>query len=289
MLKIKNVSLFLCIICFFYMIFEIIMNTQLTKLSVYYDISRLIFFVPISYYFFRNIKFKKYFKVKQKMSFIEIIYFWALISVSILLINFFTRILGINIISKVSSSIINDNHWKILIIIDIMINTIIRPFLEEIVFRGVIMNDLKKYGYKVAIVINSILFGLIHYNINNTGQYIVLGIIFSYIAYKYSLKYSILLHILCNIPSVMSIIFYINRDSYSTEALLSYSGLLVIILFLFLILGLIRKKYKEIFSIFKLNNEDRKNIAEFVKNNGLYLFVILVIVISNLLFNYKLF
>ena len=289
MLKIKNVSLFLCIICFFYMIFEIIMNTQLTKLSVYYDIFRLIFFVPISYYFFRNIKFKKYFKVKQKMSFIEIIYFWALISVSILLINFFTRILGINIISKVSSIIINDNHWKILIIIDIMINTIIRPFLEEIVFRGVIMNDLKKYGYKVAIVINSILFGLIRYNINNTGQYIVLGIIFSYIAYKYSLKYSILLHILCNIPSVMSIIFYINRDSYSTEALLSYSGLLVIILFLFLILGLIRKKYKEIFSIFKLNNEDRKNIAEFVKNNGLYLFVILVIVISNLLFNYKLF
>ena len=289
MLKIKNVSLFLCIICFFYMIFEIIMNTQLTKLSVYYDIFRLIFFVPISYYFFRNIKFKKYFKVKQKMSFIEIIYFWALISVSILLINFFTRILGINIISKVSSIIINDNHWEILIIIDIMINTIIRPFLEEIVFRGVIMNDLKKYSYKVAIVINSILFGLMHYNINNTGQYIVLGIIFSYIAYKYSLKYSILLHILCNIPSVMSIIFYINRDSYSTEALLSYSGLLVIILFLFLILGLIRKKYKEIFSIFKLNNEDRKNIAEFVKNNGLYLFVILVIVISNLLFNYKLF
>ena len=289
MLKIKNVSLFLCIICFFYMIFEIIMNTQLTKLSVYYDIFRLIFFIPISYYFFRNIKFKKYFKVKQKMSFIEIIYFWALISVSILLINFFTRILGINIISKVSSIIINDNHWKILIIIDIMINTIIRPFLEEIVFRGVIMNDLKKYSYKVAIVINSILFGLMHYNINNTGQYIVLGIIFSYIAYKYSLKYSILLHILCNIPSVMSIIFYINRDSYSTEALLSYSGLLVIILFLFLILGLIRKKYKEIFSIFKLNNEDRKNIAEFVKNNGLYLFVILVIVISNLLFNYKLF
>ena len=289
MLKIKNVSLFLCIICFFYMIFEIIMNTQLAKLSVYYDISRLIFFVPISYYFFRNIKFKKYFKVKQKMSFVEIIYFWALISVSILLINFFTRILGINIISKVSSIIINDNHWKILIIIDIMIDTIIRPFLEEIVFRGVIMNDLKKYGYKVAIVINSILFGLIHYNINNTGQYIVLGIIFSYIAYKYSLKYSILLHILCNIPSVMSIIFYINRDSYSTEALLSYSGLLVIILFLFLILGLIRKKYKEIFSIFKLNNEDRKNIIKFVKDNALYLLVILVIVISNLLFNYKLF
>ena len=49
------------------------------------------------------------------------------------------------------------------------------------------------------------------------------------------------------------------------------------------------KKYKEIFSIFKLNSGDRKNIIKFVKDNALYLFVILVIVISNLLFNYKLF
>ena len=66
--------------------------------------------------------------------------------------------------------------------------------------------------------------------------------------------------------------------------------LLIFLQFLMLIKIFIKnKKYKEIFSIFKLNNEDRKNIAEFVKNNGLYLLVILIIVISNLLFNYKLF
>lgn len=66
-------------------------------------------------------------------------------------------------------------------------------------------------------------------------------------------------------------------------------GIFTVVLIIIFIIGLIRRKYKEIFSIFKLNNGDRKNIIKFVKDNALYLFVILVIIISNLLFNYKLF
>ena len=57
----------------------------------------------------------------------------------------------------------------------------------------------------------------------------------------------------------------------------------------FFISGLIKKSYKDIFLVFKLSDEDRKNVAGFLKNNGLYLVVILVIVISGLLLNYKLF
>ena len=284
----KDISLILCVIYFSYLIFKIFIQKEIVrtdnsilKIMYFFRIDKLLFCVPIFYYFIKTNRENKYFKVNKKLNITDFITYFALI----FYINIFLNL--------IISFVINIEGQKFIvqrpIYTDIIYAICIAPVLEEIVFRGVIMNDLKKYGYKVAIVINSILFGLIHYNINNTGQYIVLGIIFSYIAYKYSLKYSILLHILCNIPSVISIIFYINRDSYSTEALLSYSGLLVIILFLFLILGLIRKKYKEIFSIFKLNNEDRKNIIKFVKDNALYLLVILVIVIYNLLFNYKLF
>ena len=284
----KDISLFLFIIYILHLTFMIFVNnkisiidSQIFKYVYMFRIHRWILSFPIIYYFVKTYKKYEYFKTNEKFNIKDFNTYFALAfyvgNLSNLLIVSMFKFKG-------RTPLINEPLY-----IDVIMAVFVAPILEEIVFRGVIMNDLKKYSYKVAIVINSILFGLMHYNINNTGQYIVLGIIFSYIAYKYSLKYSILLHILCNIPSVMSIIFYINRDSYSTEALLSYSGLLVIILFLFLILGLIRKKYKEIFSIFKLNNEDRKNIAEFVKNNGLYLFVILVIVISNLLFNYKLF
>ena len=223
------------------------------------------------------------------MSFIEIIYFWALISVSILLINFFTRILGINIISKVSSIIINDNHWKILIIIDIIINTIIRPFLEEIVFRGVIMNNLRKYGIRVAIIINSLLFGLSHYNVEMIIPAFLTGIIFSYVACKYSIKYSILIHFLLNTITQILQVIILSKIEMSIVVFGLFLLFLIIFLLIFFIIGLAKGRYKEIFFILKLNVEDRKKLVEFVKNDFLYMLIIFVIVISNFLFNYKIF
>ena len=54
---------------------------------------------------------------------------------------------------------------------------IIAPIIEEMIFRGVIMNDLKEYGYKTAIIINSVLFGLAHTEIEKVIITIFLGIL----------------------------------------------------------------------------------------------------------------
>ena len=111
-----------------------------------------------------------------------------------------------------------------------------------------------------------------------------IGIVLSYVAYRYSIKYSILMHILIN---MISEIPEIGEASLLIFVLIAVF-LLICYLFFF-ISGLIKKSYKNIFLVFKLSDEDRKNVARFLKNNGLYLVVILVIVISNLLLNYKLF
>ena len=160
----------------------------------------------------------------------------------------------------------------------------VAPILEEIVFRGVIMNNLKKYGIKTAIISNSILFGLSHYNIDMIIPAFFIGIVLSYVAHKYSIKCSILMHILINMIS--------ETPEIGETSLLIFviiAVFLIIFYLFFFISGLIKKSYKDIFSIFKLNNEDRKNIVEFLKNNGLYLLVILAIAVSSLLLNYKLF
>jgi len=160
----------------------------------------------------------------------------------------------------------------------------IAPVLEEIIFRGVIMNNLKKYGIKTAIISNSILFGLSHYNIDMIIPAFFIGIVLSYVAYRYSIKYSILIHILINMFS--------ETPEIGEASLLIFVIIAVFLLICYLfffISGLIKKSYKNIFLVFKLSDEDRKNVAGFLKNNRLYLVVILVIVISGLLLNYKLF
>ena len=188
--------------------------------------------------------------------------------------------IGYNNESKI---IYNYESTTYYIITNIILSSLIAPILEEIIFRGILMNNLMKHGYKVAIIMNSVLFGFYHININAIGRVILAGIILSYITYRYSLKYSIKLHIILNI------IANLGKYSYYNDYIMIAMGIFTVVLIIIFIIGLIRKKYKEIFSIFKLNNGDRKNIIKFVKDNALYLFVILVIIISNLLFNYKLF
>ena len=115
------------------------------------------------------------------------------------------------------------------------------------------------------------------------------GIIFSYVACKYSIKYSILIHFLLNtITKILQLIILSKIEMFIVIFGL-FLMLLIIFLLIFFIIGLAKGRYKEIFFILKLNVEDKKKLAEFVKNDFLYLLIIFAIVVSNFFFNYKIF
>ncbi|KFI46934.1 CAAX protease self-immunity [Bifidobacterium bohemicum] len=81
---------------------------------------------------------------------------------------------------------------------------IVSPVCEELVFRGAILRTLRQYGEMFAIVTSSVLFGLGHMNIYQLPV-IFSGLLFGYVACRYSIKYSILLHIVINILASLSI------------------------------------------------------------------------------------
>jgi len=171
--------------------------------------------------------------------------------------------------------------------IDMIMTVCVAPILEEIVFRGVIMNNLKKYGIKIAIIVNSVFFALSHYNIEMIIPAFFTGIIFSYVTYKYSIKYSILIHFFLNVITKTSQVLILLRIEILLILVGLFSAFLIIFLLVFFIIGLLERKYKEIFSIFELSVENRENMIVFFKNNVLYLLVIFAIVVSNLVFNYR--
>ena len=77
---------------------------------------------------------------------------------------------------------------------------ILSPIIEEMMFRGVMLNKLRRYGDKVAIITTAILFGLFHANFSQFFYAVALGMIFAYVALKTgTIKYSIILHIVVNI------------------------------------------------------------------------------------------
>ena len=281
----KDSFLILFIIYILHLIFMIFVNnkisiidSQIFKYVYMFRIHRWILSFPIIYYFVKTYKKYEYFKTNEKLNAKDFSVYFAL---AFWIGNFFSFLIVLMSSHKGRTPVVAIYES---LYTDIIMTVFVAPVLEEIVFRGVIMNNLKKYGIKTAIIFNSILFGLSHYNIDMIIPAFFIGIVLSYVAYRYSIKYSILMHILINMIS--------ETPEIGEASLLIFVIIAVFLLIFYLfffISGLIKKSYKDIFLVFKLSDEDRKNVAGFLKNNGLYLVVILVIVISGLLLNYKLF
>ena len=284
----KESFLVLFIVYIFHLVFMIFVNNKTlitdNKILQYifiFRIHRWILSFPIMYYFIKTYKKYKYFKTDEKLNIRNFIIYFAL---AFWVGNISHILTTLTFKFKERTTLVEEPLY-----IDIIMTLCVAPILEEMVFRGVIMNNLKKYGIKTAIIVNSILFGVSHSNINMIIPAILTGIIFSYTAYKYSLKYSILLHFLLNTLTKISQVIIFSKIEILIVSIGLFFIFLVIFLLIFLVIGLGKGKYKEMFSILKLDIEDRKSLVTFIKNNLLYLFVIFVIVISNLLFNYKLF
>ena len=280
----KDVFFIPLIIYMFHLVFMIFVNNKTLVIDSYifrhiymFRIYRWILSLPIIYYFVKTYKKYEYFKTNEKLNVKDFNTYFALVF-------FIGNICNLLIISmfkfKGRTPLINEPLY-----IDVIMAVLVAPILEEIVFRGVIMNNLRKYGIRAAIIINSIFFALSHYNTDMIIPAFFPGIIFSYVAYKYSIRYSILIHFFINAITKTSQVLAILRIDILLILVGLFSAFLIIFLLVFFIIGLLEGKYKEVLSVFKLSIEDRKNILDFMKNNLLYLLIIFMIVISNLVFN----
>ena len=284
----KDISLILCIIYFCYLIFKIFIQKEIIrtdnsilKIMYFFRIGKLLFCVPILYYFIKTNKENRYFKVNKKLNITDFITYFALI----FWVNLFLNLISLAINIEGQKFIVQRPIYT-----DIIYAICIAPILEEVVFRGVLMTNLKKYGIKTAIVISSLFFGISHYNIYMIIPAFFIGIVLACVSYKYSIKYSVLLHVLMNIVANMPKIIFVLRGQNDMISLFgTISMLLFVLCLIFFIIGLKRKNYQDVFFSFKLNNEDRENMVIFLRNNILYVLIIFVIVITSLLFNYKLF
>ena len=286
----KDSFLILFIIYILHLIFMIFVNnkisiidSQIFKYVYMFRIHRWILSFPIIYYFVKTYKKYEYFKTNEKLNAKDFSVYFAL---AFWIGNFFSFLIVLMSSYKGRTPVVAIYES---LYTDIIMTVFVAPVLEEIVFRGVIMNNLKKYGIKTAIIINSIFFALSHYNTDMIIPAFFTGIIFSYVAYKYSIKYSILIHFFINAITKTSQVLAILRIDILLILIGLFSAFLIIFLLVFFIIGLLGEKYKEVLSVFKLSIEDRKNILDFMKNNLLYLLIIFMIVISNLVFNHRIF
>lgn len=108
------------------------------------------------------------------------------------------------------------------VIASIIVSVIVSPLSEEVIFRGLILTQIqKKYGSIKAAVFTSILFSLMHLQINDIGSHFVLSIVFCHL---YIISDNILLPVIAHIASNASGIVFALVSFYGSSDIWFYQG-----------------------------------------------------------------
>lgn len=77
------------------------------------------------------------------------------------------------------------------------------PILEELIYRGALMQTLKKYGTVFAIVFSAFCFAIMHHDFYQGLSAFTGGLVYGYVASKYNFRTGVILHIINNTFSIL--------------------------------------------------------------------------------------
>jgi len=149
---------------------------------------------------------------------------------------------------------------------------------EELLFRGVMLQALRRFGDHFAVIVTSILFAFIHGNLLQGPFALLLGLLIGYfVIYTGSLWTGILLHAANNLLSVLIEYFMNNAAEHLHEPVI---GVYIIVSLIFAIIGVVylRTKHGSLFYLrrgsFPLTGR-QKQVVFFTS-----IFVIIAVVLS---------
>lgn len=135
------------------------------------------------------------------------------------------------------------------IIMYIISLSIIPPLVEEFAYRGIVLGSLRQYGDGFAILVSSVLFGLMHANFLQTPCTFIAGLILGFLTVRLnSILPAMIIHFLNNFSFVILTIIEKNFGSYY-QTLVQNLFFLTLILIGILCLIYILNKDKNFFSI----------------------------------------
>lgn len=202
-------------------------NDYLSTKQIYIALIVAIIFIPLLIN-----DYKKY----KKQTNTKINYFYLIILGIILSLIYNVFAYYLNFVLK-TSLFDNSNN----IAITLLSTGILGPIIEELMFRGIIYNELKsKYSNMKSILITTIFFAIIHINIIQILYALIIGFILIFVYEKYNnIKAPIILHMASNITTTLFLPLLIKNNLIINYGIFIFSLILLIML----------KKYTKLFKI----------------------------------------
>lgn len=202
-------------------------NDYLSTKQIYVALIVAIIFIPLLINDYK--KYKK--QINTKINYFYLIILGVILS---LMYNVFAYYL--NFALKTS---LFDNNSNVAV--TLLSTGILGPIIEELIFRGIIYNELKsKYSNMKSILITTIFFAIIHINIIQILYALIIGFILIFVYEKYNnIKAPIILHMASNITTTLFLPLLIKNNLIINYGIFIFSLILLIML----------KKYTKLFKI----------------------------------------
>ena len=202
-------------------------NDYLSTKQIYIALIVAIIFIPLLINDYK--KYKK--QTNTKINYFYLIILGVILS---LMYNVFAYYLTF----ALKTSLFDNNSN---VAITLLSTGILGPIIEELIFRGIIYNELKsKYSNMKSILITTIFFAIIHINIIQILYALIIGFILIFVYEKYNnIKAPIILHMASNITTTLFLPLLIKNNLIINYGIFIFSLILLIIL----------KKYTKLFKI----------------------------------------
>ena len=202
---------------------------------------------------------------------------YGLISYAVMiLLNFLTTFLlsfielfkTESIVNPVQQVILTGSPWLSLLCI-----VVLSPIIEELLFRKILLDRVRIYGDKVAIIFTAIAFGFYHGNLSQLFYAVGLGIILAYIVLKTNqLKYSIGIHMFVNAMGSLILPMLIGDGSDLLRA--QIASVIVVILITFGTILIIKNRKKVELVQGDLTIPESKLIKLVLLNHGVFAYLL---------------
>ena len=132
-----------------------------------------------------------------------------------------------------------------MLILAIFAVALIPAICEEFLYRGLVLNGLRKYGVWVSVLTSALLFSLMHMNLQQLPYTFILGVIFGLIVYyTRNIWLSIIMHFLNNATAILIMYFATNSSTEFVwwHILVALGCVIVACGIIWLVVWLIKKK-----------------------------------------------
>lgn len=154
------------------------------------------------------------------------------------------------------------------------------PFAEEILFRGLLLRSLEKYGKQVAIFVSALFFGLFHGNVVQIPYAFLVGLLLAYVTVEHSIGWAVLLHVFNNFV-LADLMTRLSEQLPAMAGEIMFSLLIWGAAIAAVIIAICRRK--EIAAYFKTHPFDNTAMAGIFTSGGMWAFIVMTLATTTVL------